>query len=305
MKNTAQNLSEYTLAIGLICLVTIGALATLGNTLNQGLSETMSFQEPITPAGNPTLVGLGTQGSGQPNTPGSSNLTITNPDGSQFQLTGMPIDAALSVETVGSDGTLIKYAQVLQSLSNELETTQQIDPDTASLIRQLANLGFTQANNISKLKNKSSTSPQVPPAVIHGVGGNFGEGGVNIVETRLNQLNQYLENPNASKSKAQEIQKNIQFPETVRAMVGIYEQLKDKSILQEPAIKKIIDNALGNITAISIRSGQAVLLRNEGKATSIDTFVAKNVKTTQNESGKICTTNQNNETNGIRCNQKS
>ncbi|MBY0403187.1 MAG: hypothetical protein K2X66_04755, partial [Cyanobacteria bacterium] len=139
--------TEYALVIGLVVIVSIPLLMTLGNLSNQELKATETHQSDFTnlndlitsnsPGNYSTSLG-----SAQP---GIGTIQYTLQDGTSITLNNFPTDIPKLVETLGPNGTTDLISNALVKLSQKLRAEGKIEDTQLSQFRALAENGHNLA----------------------------------------------------------------------------------------------------------------------------------------------------------------
>lgn len=118
MKANGQNLAEYSIVIGLVALVSMGALALFGQSISQGLGDTLAFGQSGNPAGSglentPQL----NQGNPFPDLPGK-RITIDLGNGKSLTLNYA--DPVAVAESSGGNGVTENALAVIKQMVAQL-----------------------------------------------------------------------------------------------------------------------------------------------------------------------------------------
>lgn len=314
-RDLGQSLNEYILPLALISVVGVAALTVMGNQVSSLLTKSITHKS--TQAAPVTSVPVGTTPAlAQVNIAGSASWTLTNPDGSVMILSNVPNNIPLQIETVGVDGTTKQYAEVLNQLADQLIETNQIDSDTADLIRAMANKGFVQGELLTQLKssvalspaklNSVSTTVTDPEALqlLRDLAGGYTSNPFNNMispdNPRHNQLVKELADPNTNLNQFS--QSMLNFPPNMASILSIYEQLKPKLLSNNPAAKQVIDTAIADMFLVSSRSIDVLSFPTLGPSgVPWEKAVADNIGSVRTDAGNICQTHQANQSTGVSC----
>jgi hypothetical protein len=139
--------TEYALVIGLVVIVSIPLLMTLGNLSNQELKTTEAHQSDFTnlndlitsnsPGNYATSLG-----SAQP---GIGTIQYKLQDGTSITLNNFPTDIPKLVETIGPNGTTDLISNALIKLSQKMRAEGKIDDTQLNQFRTLAENGHNLA----------------------------------------------------------------------------------------------------------------------------------------------------------------
>lgn len=164
LKPQGQSLSEYGLSIGLILMVCVGCIATLGGKLSDVFGLTIkqnapSAQAPApqqpspqpgsvaqaspTPPDQSLIAGSGIGGVVPPPGPNQQQACLDN--GLCVNVPVISDGAKVSVDAIGSNGVqlTLSFADMLQQVADQI---QKSDPTDAAIISQLADAGHTLGN---------------------------------------------------------------------------------------------------------------------------------------------------------------
>lgn len=146
-KLSGQSLADYSLCVGLIAVVSVAVLSTLGSTLSDQLAASIGFELHVSRTGS-------TPGQlDSPSTDGQFSSRIPRPGAGSQQIcfasglcANIPViptqpDSRL-VEVDGGNGTEMthKFSSVLEQLAAQMEQDNR-DPGLIAMIRDLANQG--------------------------------------------------------------------------------------------------------------------------------------------------------------------
>lgn len=138
MKQKGQNLAEYSIAVGLIAIVSIGALSVLGQNIAQGLGDSISIASNGTGAGNINGVLQPTNLNNPfPNLPGQ-RITVDLGNGKFLNLD--MADPASVAEAAGGNGVTENALAVLKQAIDQLRE-QGEDPGKIKELENLAREG--------------------------------------------------------------------------------------------------------------------------------------------------------------------
>lgn len=145
-KLPGQSLTEYALGIGLVALVSAGALMMLGNQLQGSFAGMLGSAPAPSPIGASSTAAGG--GSGE--TPSSASTGMPEnlaPDKTGSALTlkedaeSIPADLPGFIQTAGANGTTSLFSNQLKQMGEQLLATGEINQDQANAFFNLANQG--------------------------------------------------------------------------------------------------------------------------------------------------------------------
>lgn len=137
-----QSLQEYAMLFGLVVIVAVAAVSTLGN---QSSALIDNSRQTLVGSKSPFSKNAGLLQSAPLAIPGVTTATVTLADGSKITLTDYPTDLAQSVETVGVDGTSKLLAATLKSLAKQLRDSGKISDIEFDQLASLSNKGYQLA----------------------------------------------------------------------------------------------------------------------------------------------------------------
>lgn len=270
-----QTLSEYALTIGLVTIVGIAGLATLGQNVS-GMLGGM-----VTREGLPALIDAGFQAG-----PGTTTLELSVPipnstKVAKINIPNYPFDrsaVATAVETSGSDAVSNKLAMTLKNFAQQLEDAGVLDKTQADILRAMSQEGFTLAQAQKTLQENVES---------------IKSGGE-------------LQNPATDMGKYSAPGKNI---------TDLLKEAREKHVLDNPIIKAIVEDAAKKIiesgtatssfaTNMISYTGSGVTLKQLQQFTGlkdVDTSVKNSFNKTTQNAAIICDTSPTGKISGLNC----
>lgn len=142
MKRAAgQSLVEYSLVIGLVAIVCIGALMVMGTTLSTTFQEMAATWQ----AGGSSPPANGGQAAQPPLTSNLPELGVGG-DFSSWTPANYPVNIRESIETLGGNGTTSQLANTLRAYAEQLLADDAITPEQYNSLINLSNAGHSLAN---------------------------------------------------------------------------------------------------------------------------------------------------------------
>jgi Flp pilus assembly pilin Flp len=148
-RHPGQSLSEYSLLGGIVVLLAIGGIVSLGQSVD-GIFENM-FASSVSTAGAGGMQVTATNGapssapspsSSSASSPaGTQGLTITLSSGQQISLNDYPSKLKTSLQTNGANGTTAMLLANLDSVIQQLQAEGQVTDAQANLLIALSNQG--------------------------------------------------------------------------------------------------------------------------------------------------------------------
>ncbi|MGE0199461.1 MAG: hypothetical protein AB7P76_00680 [Candidatus Melainabacteria bacterium] len=154
-----QSVTETTLALALVAVVTLPAITVTGEALSplmNGMLLAMTGGATDTSAGHAEIAGdasgvenFAVQSTRLSNSPdavgsmlaGSSTVTVTLASGRKITLVGYPTDIAGMVESAGGNGATLQLASLLSVLTDKLAVMGEITDEQHTQMTRLANQG--------------------------------------------------------------------------------------------------------------------------------------------------------------------
>lgn len=126
-----QGITEYLLIAALVLVVSIGALALLGNKVSGIFGGMLASRPPVAPSNpstgsNTAAVTLSSATSQAYAQQAASTTMVTLSSGAQVSLDALPTDLKASITTLGANGTTTVLASSLQSLATQLADKGEI-----------------------------------------------------------------------------------------------------------------------------------------------------------------------------------
>lgn len=318
---TGQNVAEYALPTAIIGFLILLSLPMLIGAFQQGAPGLFSSKGGIQQ--DKSLI---SRPMGQ--NPLMSSVALSLADGSEITIDEIPNDLAMSVETVGADGTTDLLASAMTQLADKLLQAGQITPDQANAIRNLSNAGHdmgliqkmidnqvnlchSDVNCLMKANFKWKGQNLVYPdmAMLMGAGGHSSE-----VDTALYHLTpQNKQNliVNTSQTNVSDIsyfgsQNSTYMGSAMKSLTDSFLTAQNSGALKDPAVKSLVDKMTSQIMLIAGNSAYSGTLLTEKYAArqpvSAD-FLHQDLMSqlSHNKSLNICNTSTNNKDTGIRC----
>jgi len=155
-KDCGQGLSEYSLGIALVAVVSLGALTLLGGSLSDVFENLLpkDFKSPMAVATIPKPLAPeviapvpqqpATQTQTQIQTPGlpADGFSLKLSNGKTLAFPQYPKDMRKSIETLGANGTTSLLAGTLQALIKQLKDAGEITDAQAANLMAVANQGY-------------------------------------------------------------------------------------------------------------------------------------------------------------------
>lgn len=137
-----QSSTEYGLGIGLVALLTVGALHMLGNTLNISASNMIPDHSPsvaLPPVGG--VIAIDRLPADQKISPGADGYRSRG----ILKISDFTIRMAGTVATLGANGTTFELSGQLKAIAVKLQQSGEISDAEANKLLALANQGFRLA----------------------------------------------------------------------------------------------------------------------------------------------------------------
>ncbi len=167
-----QSVSEYTLLGVLVAVASIGALGSMTGVFDNALPGVLDriFGKPDIAVSAPSVYATtsGPNVALQKTFPGSKTLTITLDSGLEIELGPYADDMTALVETAGANGATRQLASTLENLTKQMLTAEELSPEQAQALMDLANSGHTNANMEAALE-KAFQSGHTGPLTYNGV----------------------------------------------------------------------------------------------------------------------------------------
>lgn len=298
---TGQSLAEYSIAAGLVVLLTIGGLTAISNNfvdLFQGVNEFMlTGGGPLSTSG---AAGINTHA----NAMGYATVTVPLANGSSVSIENYPLNSVAIIETGGASGYTGKVIASLRSLASQLHTAGEIDDTQLGLLQSLANaghgLGKGQKRVETFLKNNPGLSWSELSQIPHYVHSSS--------DTIQRVINEYDTQYPVSQIETLLAQDKLDTITPHNYQVGSaklmsrYRQAKNSGALNNPAVKKLVNQ----MTADILTNGEVMIGSIKKIGSDIDpndpqamnTFLAnKHSKLTDKRSASICATGGGKSTN--------
>lgn len=261
--------------------------------------------------------------------PTMKNLTLTLSDGSLITLDNVPGNLALSVETIGIDGTTDLVASIIRQLADKLQQEGKLTPEQANQLSNLSNaghdLGLIQQMIEDRKKSCHSdlTCLVTSKFIWHGKEYHYQNMSTmmsaNGVSAKVDQAMRSLKVDgkadilvDASSPDFREIPmfESIDARSMGSAMKNLgdmYLEAKRSGALNDPAVKSLVIQLTSQIAQLSwIESAHGSFLAEKFEAgENVPTELPNEIVTSElshAKSANICNTSAHNSDSGIQCN---
>jgi hypothetical protein len=303
-----QSLQEYALIFGLVTVLGVGVLMTLGDTLSdlltgdrpvQGLQSTTDILVTSTPSGGGTTA---------PNVffdSQSETLSFNLPNGQPVTLEQFPLDVQEGLNTTSIEGVNAKLLDTLDSLVQQLEGSNAFSPEMLYSLKNLSNkahaLGGVQGGLEQGANNM--TSLHTPAAPIQAYLAQYYDEIMSIGYLSDETTSDYA--VNLSTDPALEAYMKKLYPpseEKGYQAVGTslydtlkaYQKAEESGALSNTEVKTVVDMLMKNIVDVSQAVHQSALTQPDQMATTAASHL------THDNAGGICVVAQG-ESTGHSC----
>jgi hypothetical protein len=251
-QNFGQNLAEYSLAIGTVCLLSLGSLMTFGGSLRDLLPK-------MFPAPGASFTGNAPKEPVSPNTPaapsssasstaGTSHLSITTSSGSTINVDNYPTDLPTTISTLGANGTTEVLSDTILKLAKQQLAAGAISQDQYNTLVALSNQGHYLGELAGAIQTAAANSTD---------GTTFNDTmvvikGESVPIVSLNGMlgikNENYNDPSTMTTDALN-SKAAQPP--LQQFNDLYQQALTSGALNDPVVKQVVKDAAAKIAQIN------------------------------------------------------
>ena len=291
-QNFGQSLVEYSLAIGAVCLLSLGGLIMLGGSLRDFIPKILHKENapteqstaPSTPA-SPS------------STAGTSHLNITTSSGGTINVDDYPTDLKTTIVTLGANGTTDVLADTILKLAEQQLAAGTISQDQYNSLAALSNQGHYLGELAGAIQTAAANSTDgttfnnttavikgetVPIVSLNGMLGITGENYNDPSSMTLDALHAKDANP------------------PLQQFNDLYQQALTSGAMNDPVVRQVVEDAASKIAQINTSLDYLAggVSTETVSATSSTTFLA-GLMVHQNAS-TICTAGNGSDT-GVSC----